>query len=141
MSGSHTIGCWIRDRARTTPERVAIDHDGRLVTYRELDEGSDALAASFQRRGLHRGDRVATLTGSTPEHVQVFYACAKAGLILLPLSWRLSPAELRYQLEDAEPALFLVEDVYAEPTPRLREELAALEAEIAKHGPKRPPHG
>ena len=114
MSGPHTIDRWIRDRRRTTPERVAIDHDGRLVTYRELDGGSDALAASFRERGLRRGDRVATLTGSTPEHVQVFYACAKAGLILLPLSWRLSPAELRYQLDDAEPTLFLVEDAYDE---------------------------
>jgi len=114
VSGPHTIDRWIRDRRRTTPERVAIDHDGRLVTYRELDGGSDALAASFRERGLRRGDRVATLTGSTPEHVQVFYACAKAGLILLPLSWRLSPAELRYQLDDAEPTLFLVEDAYDE---------------------------
>jgi fatty-acyl-CoA synthase len=114
LSGSHTIDRWIRDRARTTPDRVAIDHEGRRVTYRELDEGSDALAASFRERGLRRGDRVATLTGSTPEHVQVFYACAKVGLILLPLSWRLSPAELRYQLDDAEPVLLLVEDAYEE---------------------------
>jgi fatty-acyl-CoA synthase len=114
VSGSHTIDRWIRDRARTTPERIAIDHDGVLVTYRELDEGSDAWAAAFREGGLRRGDRVATLTGSTPEHVQILYACAKAGLILLPLSWRLSPAELRYQLDDAEPARFLVEDVHEE---------------------------
>jgi fatty-acyl-CoA synthase len=112
-AGDHTIGRWIRDRARSTPERVAIDYDGRLVTYRELDEGSDAFAAAFAERGLAQGDRVATLTGSTPEHVEVLFACAKAGLVLLPLSWRLAPAELRYQLEDAEPALFLVEDEYA----------------------------
>jgi len=39
------------------------------------------------------------------------------------------------------PLASLVEDVYADVTPRLREELAAVEAEIAKHGPKRPPHG
>jgi TPP-dependent pyruvate/acetoin dehydrogenase alpha subunit len=39
------------------------------------------------------------------------------------------------------PLTSLVEDVFAEPTPRLREELAAVEAEIARHGPKRPPHG
>jgi fatty-acyl-CoA synthase len=114
VSGLHTIDRWIRDRARATPERVAIDQDGRLVTYRELDEGSDAWAAAFAERGLRRGDRVATLTGSTPEHVQLLYACAKAGLILLPLSWRLSPAELRYQLDDAAPALCLAEDVYEE---------------------------
>ena len=109
---AHTLGRWIRDRARTTPERVAIDFGGRLVTYRELEEGSDARAADFRDAGLRRGDRVATLTGNSPEHVEVFFACAKAGLMLLPLSWRLSPPELRYQLDDADPALFLVEPEY-----------------------------
>jgi fatty-acyl-CoA synthase len=112
--GVHTIGRWIRDRARSTPERVAIDYDGRLVTYRELDEASDAFAGGFAQAGLGRGDRVATLTGNSPEHVAVLFACAKTGLVLLPLSWRLSPVELRYQLDDAEPSLFLVEEPYEE---------------------------
>jgi fatty-acyl-CoA synthase len=110
MTGLHTIDRWIRDRARTTPQRVAIDFEGKLVTCRELDEGSDALAVGFRAAGLRRGDRVATLTASSPEHVVVLLACAKLGLILLPLSWRLSPPELRYQLDDAEPSLLLVEE-------------------------------
>jgi fatty-acyl-CoA synthase len=84
------------------------------VTYRELDEASDAFAAGFVQAGLGRGDRVATLTGNSPEHVAVLFACAKAGLVLVPLSWRLSPVELRYQLGDAEPSLFLVEEPYDE---------------------------
>ena len=108
MSGAgHTIDRWIRDRARTTPDRVAIDFEDGLVTCRELDEASDAWAAAFAEAGLARGDRVATLTASSPEHVAVLFGCAKAGLTLLPLSWRLSPVELRHQLDDAEPALLL----------------------------------
>ena len=39
------------------------------------------------------------------------------------------------------PVASLVEDVFAEVTPRLREQMTALEAELAKHGPKRSPHG
>jgi len=109
---THTLDRWIRDRARNTPDRVAIDFEGRLVSYRELDEGSDAFAASFVEAGLRRGDRVATLTASSPEHVQIFFACAKLGLILLPLSWRLSAPELRYQLDDAESGVFLVSEEY-----------------------------
>jgi fatty-acyl-CoA synthase len=108
------VGRWLADRARTTPQRVAIDFDGRLVTYEELAAGADGYAAAFAERGLTRGDRVATLTGSSPEHVMVLFACAQLGLILLPLSWRLAAPELQYQLEDAEPSLFLVEDEYAE---------------------------
>jgi fatty-acyl-CoA synthase len=110
----HTLGRWLRDRARSTPDRVAIDYDGRLVTYAELDAGADAFAASFLAAGLERGDRVATLTGNTPEHVEVLFACAKSGLMLLPLSWRLTAPELRYQIDDAKPSLFLVEDEFEE---------------------------
>jgi fatty-acyl-CoA synthase len=106
------VGRWLDDRARNTPDRVAIDFDGRLVTYRELAAGADAYGAAFADAGLARGDRVATLTGNTPEHVMALFACATLGLILLPLSWRLTAPELRYQLDDAEPSLFLVENEY-----------------------------
>ena len=100
MIGALTLGRWIRDRARTTPRRIAIDYLDRCVTYAQLDEASERLAASFGARGLRPGDRVATLTGNSPEHVAAFFACAKAGLVLVPLNWRLSPAELAYQLGD-----------------------------------------
>ncbi len=134
MSASaHTLGRWIRDRARTTPDRVAIDFGGRLVTYRELDERSDARAAAFRDAGLARGDRVATLTGNSPEHVEVFFACAKFGLMLLPLSWRLSPPELRYQLEDADPALFVVEPEYEELAARTARPFESLQHSVARN--------
>jgi len=108
------VARWLADRARITPNRVAIDYDGRLVTYGELAAGADAFAAEFEAAGLRRGERVATLTGSSPEHVMVLYACAQLGLILVPLSWRLTVPELQYQLEDSKPSLFLVEDTYEE---------------------------
>ena len=119
---------WLADRARNTPQRVAIDYDGRLVTYAELAAGAETFAAAFGESGLKRGDRVATLTGNSPEHVMVLFACAQLGLILLPLSWRLTAPELQYQLEDAEPSLFLVEAEYeelAEATRKGHEQLTA----------------
>jgi fatty-acyl-CoA synthase len=114
LSGQLVLGRWIRDRARTTPARVAIDFDGREVTYAELDDRSERRAAELLAAGLRRGDRVATLTGNSPEHVEALFACAKAGFVLVPLSWRLSAPELAYQLDDCEPAVLLVEDEFAE---------------------------
>jgi fatty-acyl-CoA synthase len=105
----HTIDTIIRDRARITPNRVAIVEGARSWTYAELDARSDELAA-----GLSHGERVSTLTGNTGEHVALMFACAKAGAILHPISWRLAPAEIAYQLDDAEPSAFLVEDEYRE---------------------------
>jgi fatty-acyl-CoA synthase len=74
-----TLGRWISDRARTTPGRVAIDFLDEKTTYGELDHRSDLLAAGLLEAGLVPGDRVATLTGTSPEHVVVFFACAKTG--------------------------------------------------------------
>jgi len=104
-----TIDRIIRDRARLTPQRVAIEEAGRTWTYAELDARSDELAG-----GLRHGERVSTLTGTSGEHVALMFACAKAGAILHPISWRLAPAEIAYQLDDAEPAVFLVEDEHRE---------------------------
>jgi fatty-acyl-CoA synthase len=99
------IDRFIAERARLAPQRVAIEAAGREWTYTELDARSDELAHS-----LGRGSRVSTLTGNSAEHVALFFACAKAGAILHPISWRLAPAEIAFQLDDAEPAVFLVED-------------------------------
>jgi len=127
VSGQLTLGRWIRDRARTTPGRLAIDCRGAATTYGQLDERSDRLAAGLLDAGLVRGDRVATLTATSPEHVVVFFACAKAGLILMPLNTRLAEPELRYQLEDAEPSVLLRSDEHAELAARLHDRTAGLE--------------
>ncbi len=132
MSGDLTLGRWIRDRARATPARVAIECGGVQTTYAELDERSERLAAGFLQTGLVRGDRIATLTGSSAEHVVVFFACAKAGLVLLPLNWRLAPPELAYQLEDAEPAVLLSAPEHAETAAALHERVAGLEDLVAQ---------
>src|SRR5919204_46463 len=89
--------------------RDAIEHGDEATTYAELDARSERLADALLRLGLRRGDRVASLTANRPEHVELFFACAKAALVLAPMSWRLAPAELAYQLGDAEPAALFIE--------------------------------
>jgi fatty-acyl-CoA synthase len=102
-----TIGRWLADRAHLTPDRVAIRFLGGELTYGELDRRATRLAAGLAARGLRRGDRLATLTQTSPDHVATLFACARLGVALQPISWRLAPAEVAYQLDDAEPALLL----------------------------------
>lgn len=111
--GLHTLGRWTADRALATPDRVAVDDRGVVLTYRQLDDRATALAHAFLSGGYGVGDRIATITGNSSDHVVVFFACAKAGLVLVPLSWRLSPREIAQQLEQADPALLLVEDEFS----------------------------
>src|ERR1700754_1233953 len=108
-SGDLTLGRWVHDRALVTPARVAIEHGAEMTTYAALDERSERLAAALAGLGLRRGDRVASLTPNRPEHVELFFACAKAGLVLAPMSWRLTAGELAVQITHAEPAAVFVE--------------------------------
>ena len=117
-----TVDRMLRDRARLTPHRVAVVERDRRWTYAELDERSDELAA-----GLARGARLSTLCGNSGEHVALMFACAKAGAILHPISWRLAPAEVAYQLDDAEPSLFVVAEEHRT--------LANAALELATHEP------
>lgn len=109
----HTVGRWTTDRALATPLRVAIDDRGVELSYRDLDERAQRLAQKLIDAGCGVGDRIATLTGNSADHVVLFFACAKAGLILVPLSWRLSPREVAEQLAQADPVLFLIDDEFS----------------------------
>lgn len=110
VDGLHTLGRWTTDRSLATPHRIAVDDRGCTLSYGELERRAAGLAAGLKGAGYVTGDRIATLTGNSSDHVVVFFACAKAGLVLVPLSWRLSPRELAAQLELADPQLLLVED-------------------------------
>ncbi|QCU78458.1 long-chain fatty acid--CoA ligase [Citricoccus sp. SGAir0253] len=111
-AGLHTLGRWTADRAVATPGRTAILDTGVAVTYRELEDRATRLAARLVAAGYRPGERIATLSGNSADHVVLFFACAKSGLVLVPLSWRLRAAEVAVQLETADPALLVVEEEF-----------------------------
>jgi fatty-acyl-CoA synthase len=113
MPGLHTIGRWITDRAKANPDRVAVDDRGVLLSYSELESRAENLAKSLRAAGLGIGDRIATISGNSADQVVLFFACAKAGTVLVPLSWRLSPREIANQVLVADPVLLVVEDEFA----------------------------
>ncbi|GEK81645.1 class I adenylate-forming enzyme family protein [Agrococcus baldri] len=108
--GPLTLGRWPSDRAATDPARAAIIDRGVVVSYGELEARATALAHALSEAGHGRGARIATVTGSTADQVVLLFACAKAGAMLVPLSWRLTAGELAAQLTIADPSLLLVED-------------------------------
>lgn len=110
--GAHTIGRWLTDRAAASPDHTAIDDRGVRIVYADLEARARELAFSLRRAGFGPGDRLATVSGNSIDHVVAFFACAKSGVAFVPLSWRLSLRELGEVLESSDPALVLVEDEY-----------------------------
>ncbi|MBW9118590.1 AMP-binding protein [Microbacterium trichothecenolyticum] len=108
--GPHTIGRWIVDRATRSPERTALDDRGVTTDYATLAARATRLADALRQAGYGPGDRIATVSGNSTDHVVAFFACAIAGIAIVPLSWRLTPRELGEVLTRSAPALVLIED-------------------------------
>lgn len=78
-----------------------VDGDVRL-TYRQFGRRVNRLANALRGLGLERGDRVAVLDRNSRRFAEAHYACALAGLALLPLNSRLARPELERVLGDSE---------------------------------------
>lgn len=110
----------IAKRAALAPDRVAMEEaaTGRMLTYAELDRRSARAASLMAEAGIGAGDRVAILCRNRVQFFELLFGCAKIGAILVPLNWRMPPAELGRLIEDSEPSLlaFGAEDAAAAAT-------------------------
>lgn len=93
------------------PERTALvdRRSGDRLTYPELDAGADRWTGLLRGLDLAPGDRVGYLAGNRREAVELFFACGRTGLALLPLNWRLAAPELAGILADARPSVIFGE--------------------------------
>jgi len=92
------------ERARLTPDRLALVYvpTGERLRYRDLDARALRLAHAWRERlGLAAGDRVGLLAHNCPEFIDAFFAAAKSGVILVPLSTRATAAELEGIVADS----------------------------------------
>lgn len=122
---AHTVGRWLADRAAASGDRIAIDDRGVTISYRDLEARAHELSLALRRAGYGPGDRVATVSGNSIDHVVVFFACAKAGVAFVPLSWRAAPRELADTIGRTAPALLLIEEEHAALAHAALAELAA----------------
>ena len=98
------------ERARLSPEHVALVFvpTGERLSYAELDARAEACALFWQETlGLAKGDRVALLADNAIECVVAFFAAAKAGVVLVPMSNRATAHELGPILENCAPRCLL----------------------------------
>jgi fatty-acyl-CoA synthase len=110
-------GDWIGRWGRSYPEKEALVDviDNRRYTYGELAKDVNRMA-NFLRleSGIGLGDRVACLSFNRAEYIKLFLALSRLGAILVPLNFRLAPAEFIYFLEDALPKAIFFDKAHQE---------------------------
>ncbi|MCW0211918.1 MAG: AMP-binding protein [Pseudonocardia sp.] len=104
----------IRNNARSRGSSTALVVGSRDVSYADLQDLIEETAGALTARGIGYGDRVAVLAKNSLEYVQLYFATASLGAILVPLNFWHRGAEHAYTIGDAEPSLFFVEKDYDE---------------------------
>jgi bile acid-coenzyme A ligase len=95
------------ERAAAHPDRPCFTVDETTLTYRDLDEQSNALARVLADLGVKLGDRVTLVLPNTPQHVVSLWATLKLGATPNPISPRLTAPELRAIIGLARPRLVI----------------------------------
>ncbi len=119
---------------RLSPDNVAVVDGGRQLSYAELGDRVDTLAALLRAQGVQPGDRIATLLPNTLPCLECYFAAAGLGAVLVPLNTRLHPDELGFILGDsgcgvlvADPGFTSLVESIAARTTQLRTVISAAE--------------
>ncbi len=104
------ISHWISHWADWHDTKTAVHFEGRNISYGEMDARVRHLAVMLQSHlGVGKGDRVVHLGYNSPELLELLFACARLGAMLVPLNWRLAPPEHAWILRDCGPKAVLAE--------------------------------
>jgi long-chain acyl-CoA synthetase len=98
---SFNLAVILRETALATPGRPVATCDGGRLSYGELDQASDRLAANLAATGIKPGDRVALQLPNIPQFLISYFGILKAGAVVVPLNVLLRAPEVAFHLSDS----------------------------------------
>ena len=107
-----TLAAALAGAAQQWPAQEALVISGRRMTYRQLHESVQQMAATLYAAGVRRGDHVAVCMGNSLEWVVFFYAAATLGAVTVPVNTRFKADEFEYCLKQADVKLLFVIDQF-----------------------------
>jgi fatty-acyl-CoA synthase len=116
-SSRYAAADWVADYALTQPEARALTNfdSGETRSWAELDVRVGRIAYALTARlGLARGDRIANISNGDLRHFELQFACARAGLVWVPLNFRHTPHELARACREMRPKLMLTDRAWGE---------------------------
>ncbi len=109
IAADHTLHGLFEAQARRTPEAEAVVHDGRSLTYRELDRKADRLARRLRAIGVGHESRVGIAMGRSLDLAVALLGTLKAGAAYVPLDPAYPRARLDAMREDAGIGMLLTD--------------------------------
>lgn len=130
-----TISDAVAAQARLNPARLGTRDSRRSLSYAQWDARASRLASGLLGMGLQAGDRVAVLAYNSIEWMEIYVALARAGLVAVPLNFRLSAPEIGYILGNSEARALIAGEEFVATIQSLDEDLAGVRGRCVVLGP------
>lgn len=121
------IGEILRQNAMLFPDHPCLIQDDLTLTHAEVERRVNALANGLLALGLSKGDRLGLLSGNCYQYPEMYFACAKSGIIGVPLNARLAVPEMISFLRYTKPKGLIVHAKFADAGAVLQQEVPGLE--------------
>lgn len=105
------VGEWLNFHSVHRAKAEAVVFGDLRLDYETLNSRVNRLANAFTEKGIQKGDRIALLLLNGNAFLEAFFACAKLGVIAVPINFRLSPAEIAYILNDSQSRILVCHGV------------------------------
>jgi len=136
-----TLGQMLSVHTRLHPDRIGVRDLERSMTFTEWNRRACRLANALRGLGLRKGDRVAVLAYNCVEWAEIYAAAAKAGIVAVPINFRLIANEVAFVVEDAEAAAVIAEDGLHTVMEEARDRLSVPAPNYVHFGGAAPPTG
>jgi acyl-CoA synthetase (AMP-forming)/AMP-acid ligase II len=138
MRGVLNLGEILTAHAGISPNKLGACDSRRSMTFAQWNERACRLANALTGLGLHKGERVALLAYNCVEWMEMYVALAKAGLVAVPLNFRLVGPEIQYIAEHCKARALIVQDELVERVDGLRGKLDIPDRAWIHFGEKTP---
>lgn len=113
--------------ANVFPDRLAVVHGARRLTWSQLYARSRQLASALKREGFQRGDVVSVMLSNTPEHLECLHGVPMSGAVLNPLNYRLDARNIAFILRHAGARLLITDTEFSKTVSEALAQLAPEE--------------
>ncbi len=110
-------------QARLQPDKIGARDSHRTLTFAQWNDRASRLANALRERGLAKGDRVALLAYNCVEWMELYVGLARAGLVAVPINFRLVAAEIEFIASDCGARAFVVQDALRDRVEPIRDHL------------------
>ena len=125
-----------RRARRLYPEREAVVDGDLRLTYREFFERCDRWSAALKKLGVRPGDRVAYIAPNTHAQLESFYAVPQIGAVVVPINYRLTPADFTYLIQHSGAKVVCAHSDYLDAVDSIRGVLPDVQAFVALESPR-----